>query len=102
MEQSNHLIIQTLTYTTVERFIDRHEQKQLETIHNIYLYTHEISTTNRTFKLEYILDLSYRPFSGQKGLLYLHTHEGVFTYEIDADPQPFIHAYKRLRGDFGY
>lgn len=102
MDQSEHLILQSLSYTKVERFIDWHEQKQRITYHSIYLYATEITTTTRTFKLEQILDLSYRPFSGQKGLFYLHTIEGVFTYEVDADPQPFIQSYKKLRGDFGY
>lgn len=102
MDQSNHHIIQTLTYTTVEKFIDWHEQKHRTTHHHIHLYSTSISTANRTFKLEHIHDVSYKPFSGNTGLFYLHSHEGVFTYEVEDNPEHFISAYKRLRGDFGY
>lgn len=102
MNPSNHRVIQTLTYTTVEKYIEWHEQKHHKLLHKIHLYTDEISTSNRNFKLDYILDISYKPFSGKTGLFYLHTNEGVFTYEVDGDPEPFIYAYKKLRGDFGY
>lgn len=102
MQHSNNDVIETLSYKTVEKSIQWLEQKHHTTNHYISLSSTEISSTNRTFKLNQILDLSYRPFSGNTGLFYLHTIEGIFTYEVDADPEPFISAYKRLRGDFGY
>lgn len=102
MNESNNPIIQTITYISVERIMDWYEQKQKKTIHRISLHADAISTTNRTFKLEQIHDISYRPFSGNTGLFYLHTNQGVFTYEVDTDPNLFIRAYKKLRGDYGY
>lgn len=102
MQHPKNNVIETLSYKTVEKSIHWLEQKHLTKNHQISLSSTEITSTNRTFKLDQILDISYRPFSGNTGLFYLHTIEGVFTYEVDTDPDPFIRAYKKLRGDFGY
>ena len=100
MQESNNPIIHTLTYIAVERKIDWYEQKHLQTVNHIHLYTESISTVKNTFLLEHVHDISYRPFSGGTGLFYLHTNQGVFTYEVDSDPKGFIRAYKVLRGHY--
>lgn len=91
-------IISTIAYNTIERTIDWHEQVTQQTVHQIFLYADTISTTKHNFQLEHVHDISYKPFSSGTGLFYLHTIQGVFTYQIDSDPESFIHAYKKLRG----
>lgn len=91
-------IISTITYNTVDRTIYWHEQRTQQTVHHISLYVDTIITTLHQFKLEHVHDISYKPFSSGAGLFYLHTIQGVFTYQIDSDPENFIRAYKQLRG----
>ncbi|KXH87581.1 hypothetical protein AU377_02500 [Sporosarcina sp. HYO08] len=73
------------------------DQKLTRTVNRIHLFPNSISTANESFPLEDVHDLSYRPFSGGTGLFYLHTNQGVFTYEIDTKPTHFIQAFKNLR-----
>lgn len=97
MIHSNNEAIAALTYIVVEREMGWYEQTTNRTEHTILLYPNTIATTKNKFKLEHVLDLSYKPFSGGTGLFYLHTHQGVFTFEIETDPADFISAYKNLR-----
>lgn len=86
--------IYTISYTTTERMIVKFEQKTERMTHYLNLTTEKITTTTHTFHLNDVLDVSYKPFSGIKGLLYLHTNQGVFMYEIESDPSDFIKLYK--------
>jgi hypothetical protein len=95
--ESNSQIVSTITYNTVERIMGWYDQKTKRTVHNIHLYADTISTANNTFKLEHVHDMSYKPFSSGAGFFYLHTTQGVFTYEVDTDPTHFIRTYKNLR-----
>ncbi|WP_438318188.1 hypothetical protein [Sporosarcina sp. FA9] len=97
MNEQNKTVIHSVTYRSVERTIDWFVQKQHQTIHHIYLYSDTITTTNNTFQLDHVHDISYRPFSSGTGLFYLHTNQGVFTYDIDMNPKEFIREYKKLR-----
>lgn len=95
MERTN--FIQSLAYSKTERVVDRLGQTTKTTSHAICLYETEITTASRSFSLHHIHDVSYRSFSGSNGLFYLHTNEGVFTFEISHDPSLFIQSYKQLR-----
>lgn len=97
MIESNNQAIATLTYILVERMMGWYDQKTNRTLHTIHLYPDTISTAKSNFKLEHVHDLSYKPFSGGTGLFYLHTNQGVFTFEVDSDPTEFISAYRKLR-----
>ncbi|MCZ2257885.1 hypothetical protein [Sporosarcina sp. G11-34] len=97
MNESNNEIISTVTYSTVERIMGWYDQKTKRSFHCIHLYSETISTAKNTFKLEHVHDMSYKPFSSGAGFFYLHTSQGVFSFEIDSDPNNFIHAYKELR-----
>ncbi|MBE1554252.1 hypothetical protein [Sporosarcina limicola] len=97
MNESDKTIISSITYISVERIAHWYEQKVYRSIHQIQLFSDVISTTKQTFQLEHIHDISYRPFSGGTGLFYLHTNQGVLTFEIDVNPAEFIKAYKELR-----
>ena len=97
MNDSDRTAISTLSYISVEKIAHWYDQKIHSSIHHIHLYEKSISTAIKTFHLEHIHDISYRPFSGGTGLFYLHTNQGVFTFKIDADPSDFITAYKNIR-----
>ncbi|WP_203247175.1 hypothetical protein [Sporosarcina beigongshangi] len=97
MHTSKHQAICTITYHLVERIAGWYDQTTNRTAHYIHLYADSISTTKNSFKLEHVLDMSYKPFSGGAGLFYLHTNQGVFMFEIDTDPTSFIQAYRKLR-----
>lgn len=95
----NNKIISTLAYNSVERIMGWYNQTTNRTTHHIHLYTDTIATATNTFKLEHVHDMSYKPFSsGETGLFYLHTSQGVFMFEVDGKPTSFIQAYKKLRG----
>lgn len=97
MNNSSEQQIQSLSYISIQRVVDRLEQTYRKTFHSISLFQDRITTSQRTFPLENVFDLSYRPFSGETGLFYLHTHEGVFTFEIIDEPEQFIEDFKRIQ-----
>lgn len=97
MNESVKQTISTLSYISVERIMGWYDQKTERTMHSIHLYTDSISTSNNTFRLEHVHDMSYKPFSSGTGFFYLHTTQGVFTYEVETDPTNFIRTYKNLR-----
>ncbi|AXH98336.1 hypothetical protein DV702_00615 [Sporosarcina sp. PTS2304] len=90
-------LLQSLSYIYIQRAVDRLEQSFHKSFHSICLFQDRITTSQRTFSLEHVFDLSYRPFSGQTGLFYLHTNEGVFTFEITENPDHFIQSFKKVR-----
>lgn len=97
MNESIKQTVATLTYISVERIMGWYDQTTKRTMHCIHLYTDSISTSHNTFRLEHVHDMSYKPFSSGAGFFYLHTTQGVFTYEVETDPTNFIRTYKNLR-----
>lgn len=91
--------VSSLHYFTIERSIDWFTQKHQQTTRTLLLYEESIATSENTFSLEHVHDVSYRPFSNGTGLFYLHTNRGVFTFGVIEDPNEFIKSYKRLKGD---
>lgn len=83
-------------YYKVERQIS--EQGPTTVIHSrrLLLYTDRLETRHRNFPLSQVFDISFRPFGGEALMIYLHTHQGVYTYMTETDPKPFILAYKSL------
>lgn len=97
MNNSSDQLILSLSYISVHRVVDRLEQTYQKSYHTICLFRDRITTSQRTFPLKHVFDLSYRPFSGQTGLFYLHTNEGVFTFEIEDEPEHFISLFKQIQ-----
>ena len=97
MDNLHDKIVSTISYTVIERVIESFQQKYNRSSHQILLYSDRLVTANYTFQLKSVLDVSYRAFSGENGLFYLHTNQGVFTFEIQSDPSDFIKSYKNLR-----
>ncbi|TYR81518.1 hypothetical protein FZC66_06670 [Priestia megaterium] len=97
---TNKHIISTISYTRITRKIKFHQQHYIKTEHDLHLFQDRIQTANKAFVLDHVLDISYKPFSLKSGLLYLHTNQGVFTYEVMTDPYSFIEEYKKLKCSF--
>lgn len=91
--------VSSLHYFTIERSIDWFKQEHRQMTRTLQLYEESIASSDQTFFLEHVHDVSYRPFSNGTGLFYLHTNRGVFTFGVNEDPKEFIKSYKRLKGD---
>lgn len=88
-----HLIAEQ-QYVKVQREVNSIEQKNIEYERVLYLYNDKIVTQHREFPIEEVLDISYRTFGKDGGLLYLHTVGGLFTYTVKESPQKFIAAFE--------
>ena len=97
MDISSNQLIFSLSYISVQRVVDRLEQTYIESHHTISLFEDRITTSSRTFLMKHVFDVSYKPFSGQTGLFYLHTREGVFAFEIIDEPEKFISLFKQIQ-----
>lgn len=93
-ETQNAMIV----YTEVERSIDFFYQMQKITMHHELTVTPVVVTTARAkFMLNQVLDVSYKPFSSESGILYLHTNQGVFPFNIHSNPQTFIDTFRSFK-----
>lgn len=90
-------VIVSLSYVTTKRVVGRLEQSFEKSFHSLCLFRDRITTTDRTFLIAHVFDLSYRPFSGDTGLFYLHTREGLFAFEVTEEPEKFIRFFKNLQ-----
>ncbi|GAB2559236.1 hypothetical protein [Gracilibacillus alcaliphilus] len=86
-------IIAKQPYVKVIRQIRALEQKDTEEQRYLYLYKDKIVSKHREFPIEKVLDVTYR-LTGEKGMLYLHTLQGVYAYIITSSPESFIAAFK--------
>ncbi|MDQ0228944.1 hypothetical protein [Metabacillus malikii] len=89
--------IAQISYHVVTRTIKHNELLHEETEHFLVLFENQIVSNECAFYIEEVLDMSYRNFSNQMGLLYLHTTKGLFSYTIKDNPATFIHRYKSLK-----
>lgn len=88
----------TIIYSEVERKIDFYYQMKKVTTHYELTVTPKVVITARAeFTLKQVLDVSYKPFSSESGILYLHTNQGVFPFFIHSNPQAFIETYRSFK-----
>jgi hypothetical protein len=88
----------SIVYVEVKREIDFYYQmKSIEMQFVLHLNIEGIASERDQFKLEHVHDVSHKPFSFGGGILYLHTNQGVFPYNIQEDPSYFILAFKALK-----
>lgn len=88
----------SIVYIEIERQIDFYYQmQQIEMQFELQLSMEGITSARHQFELRHVYDISHKPFSFGGGFLYLHTNQGVFTYKIEDNPAPFIHAFKSLK-----
>lgn len=90
----------SIIYIEIERKIDFYYQmQQIENQYELQLNMEGIITAQHRFELRHVHDISHKSFSFGGGILYLHTNQGVFSYKIEDNPTPFIHAFKTLKAE---
>ncbi|MBT2755337.1 hypothetical protein J7E71_05110 [Mesobacillus foraminis] len=87
----------TLPYIRVIRRIHNNSQQIIETEEYLTLYEDKVVSANDHFKMEDILDMSYRPFNDRNGFLYFHTIRGLYSFHLKTDPNAFMTIYKKIR-----
>jgi len=88
----------TIIYTEVERKIDFYYQMQkIATHHELTVTPKAVTTAKNEFTVNQVLDVSYKPFSSEAGILYLHTNQGVFPFNIHSNPQSFIDTFRSFK-----
>lgn len=85
-------VIASHPYIVIQRKIEWNEQKYIETHHQLRLFEDRILSTANEFRLDHVYDVSFRT-----SFLYLHTNQGVFSYNIKEEPIQFISAFKALK-----
>lgn len=82
-------------YIKMIRTIKWNQQYVTETQHFLDLYEDKIITASQQFSLKNVFDISYRSLSLNNGFLYLHTNQGLFSYNVKTNPSLFIDEYKK-------
>ncbi|MEK4520852.1 MULTISPECIES: hypothetical protein [unclassified Psychrobacillus] len=91
----------TIIYIEVKREIDFYFQMQhIESSFTLQMDGMAIVSAQHQFKFQNVHDISYKPFSYGAGILYLHTNQGVFSYNIKENPAYFIEAFKTLKSSY--
>ncbi|MBD8068009.1 3-isopropylmalate dehydratase [Bacillus sp. PS06] len=85
------------SYIVMDRVIENNQQITVQTRKELYLYHESIESSDNTFLLSNVLDVSYKSGSSNFGVLYLHTIQGLFPYQVDTDPAEFIMKYYELK-----
>lgn len=90
-------LIHSQPYVKVIRKIDNNQQLYIQTLASIDLYEDRIETETQAFSLKNVFDMSFKSFSSNNGFLYLHTHQGVFTYTVESNPSQLIEIFKNMK-----
>lgn len=92
-------ILATITYYTITRSIEHNQQHFSEDTHTLSLLTDRITTTEKLeFSIDNVFDLSFRAVSVDYGLMYLHTNQGLFSFQVKEEkPLVFLEEFKRLK-----
>lgn len=95
---SKEMLPVIIIYTEVERKIDYYYRMQkITTHHELTVSPKTVTSAKAEFTLNQVLDISYKPFSSEAGILYLHTNQGVFPFNIHSNPQSFINAFRSFK-----
>jgi len=87
-----------IVYTVVRREIDYYYKLQKHaTYHELTVTPQSVTTEIAEFTLNEVLDVSYKPFSSEAGILYLHTNQGVFPFNIHSNPEVFIETFRSFK-----
>ena len=90
-------LLSSITYIDTERSIEAGQMKIIHTEYEICLYEDKLTAQTTHFHLTHVWDISYKTFSDDANLLYLHTHRGVLTYKVPKDPDRFVKTFKKLK-----
>lgn len=99
MNHNPKKIVTAISYYHIEQDIVSNRKSRHKTIHQLTLFETEITSQDLHLKLESIYDISYRSFSNDDGLLYLHTNQGVVPFKIETDPDDFIKHFHKMKHD---
>jgi hypothetical protein len=94
-----HDPIATHPYYKIDREISHSGQQVVNHDRIMYLYLTKVMTEYREFLIEDVYDMSYRRIGEEEGILYLHTKQGLFPYNVRTDPTGFIKEFKKLARD---
>lgn len=92
-------LLSSLIYTDTERFIEAGEMKIIQNECHLQLFKDAVVASESAFHLSNVWDISYKSFSSEFNLVYLHTHRGIVTYQVYEDPASFVKAFKKLKND---
>ncbi|MET3699699.1 hypothetical protein SAMN05877753_10191 [Bacillus oleivorans] len=81
-------------YIKVHRKVDGTEQIRLEDKRYLYMYPNKIVSKYHEFSIQDVLDITYKPYGENVGLLYLHTNGGTYSFTVENSPHAFIDAFK--------
>lgn len=87
------------SYIKIQRELTSIQQRDIEEERTLFLYDNKVVTKHREFPIENVIDISYRKFGRDTGLLYIHTNTGVFTYTVKTSTKEFIAAFHTLKGN---
>ena len=90
-------VLSSITYIDTERFIEGGETKVVKTQYSLQLYEDTVNAATTSFNITSVWDISYKSFSDDANLLYLHTNRGVITYKVFSNPNTFVKAFKKLK-----
>ncbi|HWJ79148.1 MAG TPA: hypothetical protein VNR61_13865 [Niallia sp.] len=89
-----------LSYYVITRKIDFIEQIIEETEEKLILHKDKVTSAKKIFPLKTIHDISYKQSINTYKILYLHTNQGVFSFFIKDNPEPWIDSIKgRIQTD---
>ncbi|UII57615.1 hypothetical protein LS684_09385 [Cytobacillus spongiae] len=84
-------------YIEVERGISGNQQYYIDQEHELILYQDRLESSNDTFYLQDVFDLSYRSLSQQIGFFYIHSNRGVYSFQVKKNPARFIESFKDVK-----
>ncbi|WP_244310720.1 hypothetical protein [Paenibacillus ottowii] len=91
-----HNIISVQPYYKVERIVTPLKQETVIHRRVLHLYTTKIISAYREFTLKEVYDTSFKSIGKDYGVLYLHTKQGVFPYNVESDPKDFMIEFKKI------
>lgn len=90
-------IIISQPYIKVLRSIENNKQLSIEKEEYLHLCEDKIITDSNVFYLKNVHDISYKILSNSTGFLYLHTNQGVFSFNVFTKAHDFIDTYRNLK-----
>ncbi|KGX89742.1 hypothetical protein N781_16105 [Pontibacillus halophilus JSM 076056 = DSM 19796] len=91
-------MIASQPYVRVERKIENAKQLYSEVEESIELHEGCVKFEQKQFHIQHVYDLSVKRMAGRFFTLYVHTNQGVFTFNVHRNPDEFIEAFKQLKG----
>ncbi|WP_226034534.1 hypothetical protein [Aquibacillus saliphilus] len=91
-------IVYSQPFFIVNREISNNQQFYFESEKYINLYIDRITTPMHQFYLDEVLDVSYKLLtSSNYCLLYLHTNQGVFTFNVKSSPDELKREFLKTK-----